>query len=113
MRIGISMEDMCEALRAVSGRDMSVEEMNLAAERIINPERMYNVRMGFSRKDDTLPKRFLSETMENGESAGQTVDLEKLLDEYYQAMGWYRNGIPSQSTLERLGLIELVEKTGG
>ena len=113
MRIGISMEDMCEALRAVSGRDMSVEEMNLAAERIINLERMYNVRMGFSRKDDTLPKRFLSETMENGESAGQTVDLEKLLDEYYQAMGWYRNGIPSQSTLERLGLIELVEKTGG
>ena len=108
MRIGISIEDMCEAMRAVSGRDMSPEDMNLAAERIINLERMYNVRMGFSRKEDSLPKRFLSETMEVGESAGQTVDLERLLDEYYQAMGWDRNGIPSQTTLGKLDLIHVV-----
>lgn len=112
MRIGISIDDMGDALRAVSGRDMSPEDMNLAAERIINLERMYNVRMGFSRKDDTLPERFLSETMENGGSAGQTVDLEKLLDGYYRAMGWDRNGIPSRSTLEKLGLRKLVGKTG-
>jgi aldehyde:ferredoxin oxidoreductase len=110
MRIGVSLEDMCQALRAVSGRHMSPQDINLAAERIINLERMYNVRMGFSRKDDTLPKRFLSEAMENGESAGQTVDLEMLLDEYYQAMGWDRNGIPRQTTLEKLGLIKIVSK---
>lgn len=108
MRIGISIEDMCEAMRAVSGRVMSPEDMNLAAERIINLERMYNVRMGFSRKEDSLPQRFLSETMEVGESAGQTVDLERLLDEYYQAMGWDRNGIPSQTTLGKLDLIHVV-----
>ena len=108
MRIGISMEDMCEALRAVSGRDMSTEDMALVAERIINLERMYNVRMGFSRKDDSLPERFLSEPLEKGESAGQTVDLEKLLDEYYEAMGWDGDGIPIRQTLEKLELFELV-----
>jgi aldehyde:ferredoxin oxidoreductase len=110
MRIGISMEDMCEAMRAVRGRDMSPEELNLAAERIINLERLYNVRMGFSRKDDSLPKRFLSEAMENGESAGQTVDLEELLDEYYRAMGWDLNGIPSRATIGKLGLMNVVSK---
>jgi aldehyde:ferredoxin oxidoreductase len=108
MRIGISMEDMCEALRAVSGRDMSTEDMALVAERIINLERMYNVRMGFSRKDDSLPERFLSEPLEKGESAGQTVDLQKLLDEYYEAMGWDGDGIPIRQTLEKLELFELV-----
>jgi aldehyde:ferredoxin oxidoreductase len=108
MRIGISMEEMCEAMRAVCGRDMSTEDMNLAAERIINLERMYNARMGFSRKDDSLPGRFLSEAMKNGESAGQTVDLDRLLDEYYQAMGWGQNGIPSQKTLGKLDLIDIV-----
>jgi aldehyde:ferredoxin oxidoreductase len=110
MRIGISIEDMCEAMRAVSGRVMSTDDMNLTAERIINLERMYNVRMGFSRKDDSLPKRFLSEAMEVGESAGQTVDLERLLDEYYQAMGWDRNGIPNRATIGKLGLMNVVSK---
>ena len=99
---------MCEALRAVSGRDMSTEDMALVAERIINLERMYNVRMGFSRKDDSLPERFLSEPLEKGESAGQTVDLQKLLDEYYEAMGWDGDGIPIRQTLEKLELFELV-----
>jgi aldehyde:ferredoxin oxidoreductase len=69
---------------------------------------MYNARMGFSRKDDSLPGRFLSEAMKNGESAGQTVDLDRLLDEYYQAMGWGQNGIPSQKTLGKLDLIDIV-----
>ncbi|UCF97401.1 MAG: aldehyde ferredoxin oxidoreductase family protein [Spirochaetaceae bacterium] len=106
MRIGIAMEDMAEALQAVSGRKMTPEDLNLVAERVINLERMYNQRLGFSRKDDTLPERFMREAFEEGESAGQTVDLETLLDEYYRAMGWDENGIPTAQTLERLGLSE-------
>ena len=108
MRIGLSIEDMAEALQAVSGVKHSPEELNRIAERIINLERMYNVRLGLSRKHDTLPPRFLNEVFTEGKSAGHTVDLEPLLDEYYAVMGWDARGIPTGETLQRLGLTEIV-----
>jgi aldehyde:ferredoxin oxidoreductase len=109
MRIGLSQEDMAEGLEAVTGLKLNPDDLNLIAERIINLERMYNARLGLARKDDTLPQRFLTEAFAEGESAGQTVDLEILLDEYYREMGWDENGIPTSQTLERLGLNKIVE----
>jgi aldehyde:ferredoxin oxidoreductase len=110
MRIGLAQEDMAEGLEAVSGWKLSPEDLNLIAERIINLERMYNVRLGLDRRNDTLPERFLKDAFTAGESAGQTVDLETLLDEYYRLMGWDGNGIPSPRTLERLELTKIVEE---
>ncbi len=104
MRAGVSLKDQAAAYTVVTGIEMTEEKLNRAAERIINLERMYNVRIGFSRKDDTLPKRILEEAMESGESAGQTVDLDSMLDEYYRAMGWDNNGIPTEAKLEELGI---------
>ena len=42
-----------------------------------------------------------------GESADTLPDLEKQLDEYYRFRGWSREGLPTDETLERLGLERL------
>ena len=79
-----------------------------AGERTYNLERCFNIREGFTRKDDTLPKRMLTEPLEGGLRAGEIVRKpETILNEYYDARGWDHNGIPTRETLVRLGLEEV------
>lgn len=74
-------------------------------ERIFNLERMFNVREGFSSKDDVFPKRLTEESMPDGPSAGQVFEAEALLADYYRVRGWdAKTGIPSQEKLNELGL---------
>jgi len=77
-------------------------------ERIFNLERMFNMREGFNRKDDTFPARITSEPLPAGPAAGQVFEEESLLAEYYQARGWDSNGKPLPETLNRLGLSSVV-----
>lgn len=97
---------VAQAVALVTGWDISLEELLTAGERIYNLCRMFNVREGITRADDTLPAR-IGEPLPEGGSAGETVnaeDLEKLLEEYYELRGWDKNGIPTPETLVRLGL---------
>ncbi|MDA1015557.1 MAG: aldehyde ferredoxin oxidoreductase, partial [Planctomycetota bacterium] len=73
-------------------------------ERTWNLERLWNNKAGLTRADDSLPKRLLTEGHKAGPSAGVTVDLEKMLDEYYLGRGWDNAGTPSQEKLQELGL---------
>ncbi len=68
-------------------------------ERIWNLERMFNIRAGFSRNDDTLPDRFFESEGINKE------EFEKALDDYYLLRGWDENGVPKQEKLRELGLL--------
>lgn len=73
----------------------------------MNLERAYIVREGIRRRDDTLPERFLTEPLppDCGASAGHVVELEPMLDEYYQAHAWdTQTGIPTKEKLLELGL---------
>lgn len=81
------------------------------AERIITLERAFNVREGFSRKDDTLPLRFTTEPIQNaGPYTDEVVrNLDGLIDEYYRLMGYTREGIPTAERLERLGLHAVIK----
>ena len=72
----------------------------------INLERLFNVRDGLDRKEDTLPKRLLEEAMPSGPSQGNTVPLDQMLGEYYDLMGWDSNGVPLRDRMEELGLQE-------
>jgi aldehyde:ferredoxin oxidoreductase len=107
IRAGVPLEDQAKAYAAITGIIIDNDTLNKAAERIINLERMYNVKLGFSRKNDILPDRFLKEPMPKGESKGQTVDLETLLDDYYNVMGWNSNGIPTENKLKELEIFDL------
>jgi aldehyde:ferredoxin oxidoreductase len=75
--------------------------------RLFNLERAFNIREGFSRKEDTLPKRMLTEPLHTrgAPGEGQMVrSQDRFLDNYYQLRGWTRNGIPGPAKLQELGL---------
>jgi aldehyde:ferredoxin oxidoreductase len=92
-------------LAAVTGEEWTTEALLAAGERIWNLERLFNLREGFSRQDDTLPWRILHQALPGGHSKAQAVtELEAMLDAYYQARGWDAAGRPTPSTLARLGL---------
>ena len=83
----------------------SKELMDDVFDRIYTLERAFNVRMGFTEKDDTLPKRLLEEPLPDGPAAGHVWKREEMLRDYYEARGWDpQTGVPMRSTLERLRL---------
>lgn len=110
MRGGVTLEDQAKAYSLVTGIEFNDAKLNIAAERIINLERMYNIKLGLDRGNDTLPKRFLEEPMPKGKSEGQTVNLEYLLDEYYELMEWNSNGIPKEQKLKELNILNLISE---
>jgi aldehyde:ferredoxin oxidoreductase len=91
----------------VTGWKPSAEEVIAIGERIVNMERIFNVREGVRRRDDTLPFKVMSEEIPQGPHKGHRVPPEKLqelLDSYYQKRGWDKNGVPGKERLQRLGL---------
>jgi len=94
-------------LTTATGWYVDEDEFYRIGERIYNLERLFNIREGFSRDDDVLPLRLLKEPLPNGPSRGQTIDLGRLLDEYYMARGWDYLGRPSEKKLTSLGLPSL------
>jgi len=95
---------MLEMVNATTGWDMTFEEFMQTGERIFNLKRMYNNRLGISRKDDVLPPRILSHRRGTGGAAENLPHLGRMLSDYYQYRGWDEFGIPRPETLERLGL---------
>lgn len=103
---GMTVEPLVKTLNLVTGWDFSKEDFLKTGERIFNLKRLYNIREGISRKDDTLPPRIL--THPRGGGAGDNLPyLNKMLDEYYQIRGWDEFGIPTQKKLQELGLEEI------
>ncbi|RME25314.1 MAG: aldehyde:ferredoxin oxidoreductase [Deltaproteobacteria bacterium] len=85
---------------AVTGYDLGMGQLNELGERVFNLERMYNLREGFDRKQDRLPRRLLDEPTFPRQAAG--VPLGKMLGRYYEIRGWDEQGRPKPETLLRL-----------
>jgi aldehyde:ferredoxin oxidoreductase len=101
-----------EMLRSLTGRPVTNEGLLRAAERSWNLKRCFNVREGLTRKDDSLP-RLMFEPLPDGPNKGQHMkNLEGMLDEYYEALGWDREGIPKRETLKRLDLEDIADSLG-
>ena len=91
----VPVELVPQLLTAVVGKQYTEESLREAAKRVITLERKFNVREGFSRKDDTLPPRLLNEPMPEGMAEGKKVEgLDIMLDEYYEIRGWDKEGNP-------------------
>jgi aldehyde:ferredoxin oxidoreductase len=109
---GMTQELLGTQLAAATGYEEFADPafLNLVGERIVCLERCFNVREGFSRKDDTLPDRMLHEPLPDaGPATGQMIrDLDGLLDEYYAALGYNNEGIPTRAKLRQLGLEDMV-----
>ncbi len=101
--IAITMSMWSRLLSAVVGKRFTADDLSIIGERIHNLERLINLKLGFSRKDDTLPKRLLQE----GEG-DRKINLEAMLEEYYSFRGWDENGIPTEDKVRELGLEGLI-----
>jgi aldehyde:ferredoxin oxidoreductase len=93
-----------EWVHFVTGAPMDSGEYLKTGERISNLKRMFNVRVGISRKDDTLPERFLAQKRGTGSAADHLPDLQTMLAEYYAYRGWDEEGVPRKEKLADLGL---------
>ncbi len=91
-------------LNAVTGADYTLEELVRAGERIVNAERLFLVRAGFGRKDDSLPPRLLREPLPDGPARGMVCHLDEMLEHYYRVRGWTPDGVPTAEKLAELGL---------
>jgi len=95
---------LAELLNYATGAGYTVESLLEAGDRVFTLERMFLVKAGFSRADDTLPRRMLEEPMPDGPARGHVVELEEMIDEFYTLRGWDENGVPTREKLESLGL---------
>ena len=106
------LPDMAKLYTLVTGYEMTSEELKKAGERINNVAKLFNVREGLTRKDDTLPWKVMNLPIpDEGPSKGAYVtqeELDLLLDDYYDSRGWTREGVPTVEKLKELGMDDLM-----
>jgi len=114
VKMEMSLKDMAEFLSAATGIKIDGEGMREIADRIWTLERAFITREGITRKDDILVGRYTDEPVHGGPLDGLAHDQEKwdkMLDEYYEVVGWDKNtGVPTRATLERLGLKDVADE---
>jgi aldehyde:ferredoxin oxidoreductase len=98
------LADVAPQLQAACGEQYTTEELEKIGERIWNMEREFNNAAGFTKADDSLPKRLLTEPARSGPAKGKVNMLAEMLPKYYAARGWDSEGVPTAETRERLSL---------
>jgi aldehyde:ferredoxin oxidoreductase len=98
------LADLAPQMSAACGDQYTTEELEKIGERIWNMEREFNNRAGFTAKDDSLPKRLLTEACKTGPATGKVNELAKMMPKYYAVRGWDTEGRPTAATKERLSL---------
>ncbi len=97
-------------VRAVTGWDVTLDELMAVGMRRLNLMRMFNAREGFDRQQDKLPKKFFKALKGTGPTAGIALTHEEIdtaIDQYYALAGWSPTGIPTQDTLNKLDIASL------
>lgn len=100
-------QNAADMLNAVTGLNFTAEDIEKVGERVNNLARAFNVREGFTRDDDSLPERILTEPLKEGGSKGHYIskaELNRMLDDYYAERGWTAEGVPTRQKLQELNL---------
>jgi aldehyde:ferredoxin oxidoreductase len=110
-------EMVTRVFNLVTGKDWDLNRLLKVSERVRNLERMFDVRQGLRRQDDSLPKKFFDQPLTHGPYKGEVMDkdkFERMKDEYYDIRGWDKEtGIPTREKLEELGLGEVADEVLG
>jgi aldehyde:ferredoxin oxidoreductase len=96
-----------EMVRAVTGWEVTVEELMAVGERRLNLFRTFNAREGLGRKDDKLPKKFFKQLAGTGPTAGFALtheEIDSAIDSYYKLAGWTSDGVPTKAVLTKLDI---------
>ncbi|MEJ2150118.1 MAG: aldehyde ferredoxin oxidoreductase family protein [Chloroflexota bacterium] len=98
------VELFAEAINLITGMSVDKAEYYRIGERINNMERLFNLRWGFTYKDDVLPGRIREEPAASAGEQAVALDVSAMLDRYYQLRGWDERGVPTPERLAALGL---------
>jgi aldehyde:ferredoxin oxidoreductase len=115
---GVFEDFYTEAARlyeVVTGFETKADDLEKAGERIINLEKAFNIREGWTRKDDHLPSRVMRDPIPEGIAKGSLVtqeELDLMLDGYYEARGWTKAGLIPKKKLIEIGLTDIAEEVG-
>ena len=96
----------------LTGWATTPEDLVHAGERINNIKKLFNIREGWTRSDDTLPARVFAETLPNGAAKGVGLtrsDVDMMIDGYYRARGWTVDGLIPEEKIDALGLRDMVQ----
>jgi aldehyde:ferredoxin oxidoreductase len=99
------LEKEAALTRALTGFDVSAAELFRTGERIVNLQKLINLKLGATVADDTLPDKFVHEPIGEGPASGQRVHgLASMVKAFYQSMGWDDAGVPTKEKLAELGI---------
>ena len=103
---GNDLDDIRKLLEGVTGLEFTMDDMNTIGERVWNLERVFNLKAGLTKADDTLPDRILKDAVsgDNNPAKGRVGQLDMMLPEYYSLRGWDQEGNPTEAKLEMLGI---------
>jgi aldehyde:ferredoxin oxidoreductase len=100
----------------ITGWPMTAEELRRVGERINTLKKLFNIREGWQRADDTLPPRALIESLPTGIVQGVSLtqtELDLMIQGYYTARGWTAEGLIPMQKLEELEILDLAPPAGG
>ncbi|TLN18700.1 aldehyde ferredoxin oxidoreductase, partial [bacterium] len=101
---GLGADELAEMLSDLTGLDYPVEEFMKAGDRVWNQERLWNLKVGYTKADDMVPTRLTTQPLQSGAAKGNVSHVPEMLPEYYQLRGWDDDGVPTKEKLESLSL---------
>lgn len=106
----IPLDDYAKLLNAITGMELNAGKLQRIGHRVYTMERLFNIMCGLGAADDWLPERFYTQpaTVEGRKTLCDRKAFEHMHTEYYGAMGWDSEGVPTSATLEKLGIDELI-----
>jgi aldehyde:ferredoxin oxidoreductase len=94
-----------ELVGALLGARVDATKLFFAGERIVNLERLFNLKHGVSHLDDRLPDMFFEKDYNAGQQPSKPYEwMEPMKQEFYSAMGWDDEGRPTAEKLAELGI---------
>lgn len=103
-----NIEVLTDFLNAVTGWNMSQQELLQVGERSFNLKRILNISCGLTKIDGILPERITKEPYASGGSANNLPEIDLMLADYYKERDWDKDGKPTMNKIEQLGLEEYV-----
>ncbi len=109
--IGIGPKVWAEIIKAITGWDVTPEELLKVGERVFNLQRMFNYRIkGWDARNDAWADKRVYQPAESGVYKGRPIPWNDALQEYYSIRGWSKEGIPTAEKLKELGIASTIKK---
>ncbi|MBF0390220.1 MAG: aldehyde ferredoxin oxidoreductase family protein [Desulfamplus sp.] len=94
------LKNESELIKNITGIELSADELFKIGERIINIEKLFNIACGATYEHDTLPDMFQTDELFdesiNGVEPKKVRGLADMVQDFYQIMGWDKNGVPTK-----------------